>query len=208
MLLSCNSPQQDETAQVPDTATKAAAQPAMQSVAMAATQAGDGHNSKNALDWYGVYKGMTACADCDGIATTITLARDNTFTRNQVYTGKSDQAIFDKGSFTWDSTGSNITIKGRDGGIQVYKVGENVLFLLDKNGKRITGGNEDKYALRKNETDDRIEGKRWILAELKGKKVDASQTTKQAFIQLDAETGTFSGNAGCNNIFGSYEIKN
>ena len=43
---------------------------------------------------------MTACADCDGIATTITLARDNTFTRNQVYTGKSDQAIFDKGSFT------------------------------------------------------------------------------------------------------------
>lgn len=207
MLLSCNSPQPNETAHAGDTAMKAAAQPAMQSAAMSATQTGDEHNSRNSVDWYGVYKGTVPCADCNGIETTITLARDNTFTRNQVYSGKSDQAIFDKGSFTWDSTGSNISIKGQDGTAQVYKVGENVLFLLDKNGKRITGSNADKYILKKNATDVRIEGKKWMLTELMGKKIDARQLGKQAFIQLDAETGTFAGNGSCNNVFGSYEIK-
>ena len=117
-----------------------------QSVAMAATQAGDWTQQQNALDWYGVYNGMTACADCDGIATTITLARDNTLTRNQVYTGTERRGHFDKGSFTWTAQDLTLPLKAGTAEYRVYKVGENALFLLDKNGKRITGGNEDKYA--------------------------------------------------------------
>ena len=36
----------------------------------------DQHNSRNSLDWNGVYKGVLPCADCEGIETVITLLND------------------------------------------------------------------------------------------------------------------------------------
>ena len=45
----------------------------------------DEHNSRNALTWYGVYTGVIPCADCEGIETSITLMKVNTFSRKLVY---------------------------------------------------------------------------------------------------------------------------
>ena len=167
----------------------------------------DEHNSRNALTWYGVYRGVIPCADCEGIETSITLMKDNTFSRKLVYLGKAGKPIVDKGSFTWDSAGAAITITGSDGVPQQYKVGENVLFHLDRSGNMIQGELAANYRLLKNRTDARIEEKKWILTELMGKPAGGGQNRKQAFLNFNPETSTVAGNGGCNALFGPYELK-
>lgn len=165
------------------------------------------HNSRNSLDWYGVYKGTTPCADCEGIETTITLKKDGTFKRSLKYLGKDENQFFDEGNFEWNEEGSKVTLKGEKGMSQMYQVGENALFHLDNEGNRITGDLAPNYRLEKNKTDPQLEGKRWVLIELRGKSFEKSEDMKEAFLMFEMETSTFSGNTSCNNIFGSYELK-
>jgi copper homeostasis protein (lipoprotein) len=167
----------------------------------------DGHNSRNSLDWSGVYQGTLPCADCEGIKTKITLMKDNTFRHSSTYLGRDEKIFTENGTFSWADNGSDIILKNDEGKIRQYKVGENVLFHLDQEGQIITSELAEMYVLNKNATDPRIEGKKWVLTELMGSRIEASKTGKQAFLQFNGETVMFSGNGSCNNIFGSYEIK-
>ena len=166
-----------------------------------------GDNSQNSLDWKGVYKGVLPCADCEGIETTINLKSDGKFTRTLKYLGKEDGFFSDEGTFQWNESGSKITLSSGQGESQMYLVGENALFHLDKEGNRITGDLSAKYTLPKNPTDPRLEDKKWVLKELQGKPVAKNEELKEAYIQFDMETGAFHGNGSCNNIFGPYELK-
>ncbi len=106
------------------------------------------HNSQNSLDWSGTYKGVTPCADCEGIETEITLNTDLTYIIKTKYLGKGDGKVFEeKGSFVWDKNGSTISLKDLKGRPSHYKVGENRLIQLDMEGKVITGDLADKYVL-------------------------------------------------------------
>jgi uncharacterized lipoprotein NlpE involved in copper resistance len=110
----------------------------------------DNHNSQNALDWYGVYKGTTPCADCEGILTEITLNKDLTFIIKTKYLGKENQTFFEKkGTFVWDSKGLIISLNELKGSPNQYKVSENKLTQLDMEGKEISGTLADKYVLKK-----------------------------------------------------------
>ena len=60
----------------------------------------DEHNAKNSLDYLGTYKGILPCADCEGIETTITLNKDETYTSTVKYLGKSSEEIKEIGDFT------------------------------------------------------------------------------------------------------------
>lgn len=107
-------------------------------------------NSQNSLDWQGTYKGVTPCADCEGIETEITLNTDLTFTLKIEYLGKGDGSVFQEaGSFVWDKTGGIISLEGLKGRPSQYKVGENRLFQLDMEGNVITGDLAEKYVLTK-----------------------------------------------------------
>lgn len=109
--------------------------------------AADMHNSQNALDWSGTYKGMAPCADCEGIETELILNKDLTFVLKTKYLGKEKDNVFEeKGNFTWNESGSFISLKGIP---YQYKVGENTLTQLDVEGKVITGLLADKYILKK-----------------------------------------------------------
>ncbi len=164
------------------------------------------HNSRNSLDWYGVYKGTTPCADCEGIETSITLKRDGTFKRSLKYLGKDDNVFSDEGDFKWNDEGSKITLPGEAGMRQMYQVGENVLFHLDQEGNRITGDLSGMYRLEKNRVDYLLEDKKWVLIELKGNPVERKEGQKEGHIMFDMETGMFSGINTCNNFFGHYEL--
>jgi heat shock protein HslJ len=174
---------------------------------IAASTIPDAHNSQNSLDWNGVYQGVVPCADCQGIETRITLKSDGMFLRSLKYLGKDPNAFFDQGNFTWDASGSKITLTGENGETQIYQVGENVLFHLDKEGNRITGDLADNYKLMKNPTDPRLEGKKWVLVELRGKPVVQKEGSREGFIQFDMETSSASGNSTCNGFSGGYELK-
>lgn len=110
----------------------------------------DSHNSQNSLDWQGTYKGVTPCADCEGIETEIVLNADLTFTLKTKYLGKGDGKVFQEtGSFVWDKMGGIISLEGLKGRTTHYKVGENRLIQLDMEGKVISGALAEKYVLKK-----------------------------------------------------------
>jgi len=110
----------------------------------------DSHNSQNSLDWQGTYKGVTPCADCEGIETQITLNTDLTFVIRTKYLGKGDvKTLEEKGNFVWNKTGENISLQGLKGRPSQYKVGENQLTQLDMEGKPISGALAEKYVLTK-----------------------------------------------------------
>ena len=111
------------------------------------------HNSKNSLDWDGIYVGTIPCADCEGIEVIIILGDDNTYSMNYRYLGKEDSedgyANF-SGSFTWSKDGSTVIFSDKTRPYY-FKVGENTLTQLDMNGCPITGNLADMYVLTKTE---------------------------------------------------------
>ncbi|MEN2280758.1 copper resistance protein NlpE [Algoriphagus sp. SE2] len=109
-----------------------------------------GDNSKTSLDWNGTYSGIVPCADCEGIETTLTLNDDLTYTIVTNYLGRNDalEETFN-GNFRWDDTGSKVILEGVKYAPNQFKVGENRIWQLDKNGEMITGDLADHYVLTK-----------------------------------------------------------
>jgi heat shock protein HslJ len=163
-------------------------------------------NSRNALDWPGVYTGTLPCADCEGIRTRIELRGDGSFSRSLVYLGRSARSLDDAGSFAWDEAGARVTLGAGGRDPQQYQVGENVLFHLDREGRRIGGDLAAAYRLDKIVADPRIEGRRWRLLELNGQAVDTPAARAGAYLELDAARSRASGNASCNRFDGRYEL--
>ena len=115
------------------------------------TVASKAHNSKNSLDYHGIYKGTIPCADCEGIKTAIALAKDGSYVRTIQYLGKEIGGTQSSGTYSWNSKGSVIKIVFTSGETQLYQVGENVLFHLDRDGNKIESNLADRYKLLKSE---------------------------------------------------------
>lgn len=165
-----------------------------------------GDNSRNSLDWAGTYTGMLPCADCEGIQTVIQLNNDSRYTMRTKYTGKTDDIRSVSGSFTWDKEGSVITLGDLGSAPASYKVGENTLTQLDKNGNVITGALAGNYILQKSD-DQSITEKYWKLTELNGEPVAPANGAKEPHVIFKREGNKVTGNGGCNGFGGSYELK-
>jgi uncharacterized lipoprotein NlpE involved in copper resistance len=110
----------------------------------------DMHNSMNALDWNGTYKGILPCAACEGIETTLTLNSDKSYILVTNYLGRNDALEQEKrGQFSWNEDGSIITLTNIDSAPNQYKVGETRIWQLNVDGKLITGDLADHYVLTK-----------------------------------------------------------
>ncbi|WP_028771479.1 copper resistance protein NlpE [Shewanella waksmanii] len=107
-----------------------------------------GDTSQNALDWNGTYQGTLPCASCEGIATTVQLNRDNSFTMSSQYLGEGDKVFSSEGKLFWLGRG-NIIRLGEGESQPLFLVGENQLFMLDRQGNRITGALAEHYRLEK-----------------------------------------------------------
>ncbi|PKF73813.1 copper resistance protein NlpE [Chryseobacterium sp. PMSZPI] len=147
-LASCS--KKETVSEAPGTTTDSivpAIQPAPVADSTTQVTSATGDTSENALDWDGTYEGTTPCADCPGIKTSLTLNKDKTFNITEEYIDRKSKNE-DKGYFTWDKTGSMITLKGKTAATK-YKVGENILIQLDTEGKEIDGPMKDLYILKK-----------------------------------------------------------
>lgn len=111
----------------------------------------DMHTSQIALDWAGTYEGVLPCADCEGIRTRLVITYGLTYELEAQYLGKSEEVFKRSGAFSWDEQGRTIKLEGIDPAYETnhYQVGENRLFKLDMDGKRISGELEDRYILEK-----------------------------------------------------------
>lgn len=109
----------------------------------------DIHTSESSLDWAGAYKGILPCADCEGIEIVLELNYDKTYLLQKRYLGIGDEIqIEEKGTFVWDESGQKIQLKNQKAPNQ-YKIGEDIIWHLDKNGEIITGDLAVYYILRK-----------------------------------------------------------
>ena len=107
------------------------------------------HNSKNSLDWSGVYTGTIPAADVPGINVRLILHQDQSFELSYEYLEKPNAHFYWAGLFTWDRKGNTIFLNIKDAP-PYYKVEENRLIQLDMNGKPISGNFADSYVLKKN----------------------------------------------------------
>ncbi|MBO6621090.1 MAG: copper resistance protein NlpE N-terminal domain-containing protein [Balneola sp.] len=108
-------------------------------------------NSRDSLDWAGVYAGVLPCEDCEGIQTKLTLTQDNTFGLEQTYSGKNSEPVKHYGSFKWNTDGTKIQLLRLEkrGGIIYFIVGEGQLIQLTSNAERYPEDIERKYLLKK-----------------------------------------------------------
>jgi uncharacterized lipoprotein NlpE involved in copper resistance len=167
-------------------------------------------NSRNSLDWAGIYRGILPCADCDGLLTEIQLNNDGTYTLNRRYLGKADEQSFKtEGTFAWDDSGGRITlsVNNQPDNSEQYRVGENKLIKLDVDGNPIVGDLSVMYILNRAGQDGIITEKYWKLIELNGKPIPlvAGQQREPHFI-LKLHERRVNGNNGCNTFFGTYEL--
>lgn len=161
------------------------------------------HNSRNSLDWNGVYKGVLPCADCPGIRTTIQLTEDGHYKEETKYLGRNDAGAFNEsGTFSWYDGGGKIRLANGD----QYMVGENKLIRLKQDGTRVRGRLADHYILGK--LNEKITETYWKLISLNGEKVVVDSSFKrEPYLMLREKDNKVSGNAGCNQIMGSYTLK-
>jgi uncharacterized lipoprotein NlpE involved in copper resistance len=96
--------------------------------------AADTHTSENSLDWAGVYKGSLPCTDCPGIATELTLNKDNTYSLSSQAENKEKEPRIFKGTFTWDESKKNVVTLDAEGDHLKFKVQEGCVTMLDKFG--------------------------------------------------------------------------
>ena len=162
-----------------------------------------GDTSQNALDWPGTYSGTLPCADCEGIATRISLGKDLRYTLSETYLGKSDKVMRSEGRFTWNQSGNIITLQGIATGVRSTQlhVGENQLIQLDMQGTKIEGELAERYVLKKAMADG-LAGSQWRLVELAGAAVTGSPESH--FLKF-GDDGRVQAKAGCNNMIGSYQ---
>ncbi|AHF00718.1 hypothetical protein THIAE_02080 [Thiomicrospira aerophila AL3] len=107
----------------------------------------DYHTSQISVDWAGTYTGSLPCADCEAIHWRLTLNNDRSFILQRNYLGKLDDAIRDDGRFSWADDGQRIILITKRGESIGFFVGENRIWLLDQENRRITGGLADLYTL-------------------------------------------------------------
>jgi len=110
----------------------------------------EAHTSRNSLDWEGIYTGVLPSDDCEGIDTSISLDKDQTYLLKLRYLGtpeKESKEFISEGKFIWDEKGNNITLEGPNDESRKFKVGENFLMPLDKNAKEIEGIPGNNYKL-------------------------------------------------------------
>ncbi|MCL9808482.1 META domain-containing protein [Flavobacterium luminosum] len=180
-------------------------------------------NAKNSLDYVGTYKGSFPCADCEAILTTIIINK-NSYSKEIIYKGKSSKVLKETGKYSWNAVGNTITLLGSEVPNQ-YFVGENVLFQFDTEGKRIQGNLASKYQLSKIQTSDEIvldqkeetkndevakvdlKDSKWRLVKLNGKTIKKNKDNKREYGISFSDTGRFSVFVGCNNMMGSYNLK-
>lgn len=162
-----------------------------------------GDNSQVSLDWEGTYFGVLPCADCPGISTVVILNQDGQYKLETKYLDRDIEVITEEGEFTWDPTGSYVTLEASDN--RKFQVGENRLFHLDLDGNRIEGMLADHYILKKAGND--IRDIYWKLIEINGQSIEGVKTMKEPYLRLNSEENRAEASGGCNGMGGTYELK-
>ena len=163
----------------------------------------DAHTSQTSLDWAGTYSGYLPCSACDEMETELTLNSDNNYVLTQTK-GEQDSKVTE-GKFVWKENHIVLENMPKEFDSNVFKVEEDRIRMLDKNGKTISDDSENSYLLGKNGNAE-VENRRWKLVELYGKKIKGESDSH--YVVFHSENNQIEAKAGCNQLSFGYKIKN
>jgi uncharacterized lipoprotein NlpE involved in copper resistance len=112
----------------------------------------DGLRTRDQAAWPAKYGGTLPCTDCPGIETTLVLIGDGTYLLSETYLEQGIEPFGATGRFTWNTSGTVITLDAEGGG-RSYQVEKNALRALDSNGQIISGEFADDYVLENLDTE-------------------------------------------------------
>ncbi|MBD9357706.1 copper resistance protein NlpE [Methylomonas albis] len=116
----------------------------------------DTHHEHKSLDWPGIYNGLTPCADCIGVKTSLALNKNGSYLLMTQFLGKSEREFTEKGKFAPGDKANTLVLTPKNGSAsQQYLVEKDVLIQLDSNGNRISGKLADRYILRRTSVTDK-----------------------------------------------------
>ena len=165
-------------------------------------------DSRNTLNWTGIYKGVLPCADCEGIETMVQLEGNLTYTISTQYLGKSKEVSRQEGTFSWSKDGSMIMLNRASNSEAAarFRVMKDQLISLDSKGNAIEGALAEKYILRKEVVV--ITEKYWKLTELNGQPVvPPAEGQREAHFILKNAENRVTGNSGCNTLSSTYKLE-
>jgi len=151
-----------------------------------------------------LYSGITPCADCEGIQVLLRLSIDGTYELQQTYLGKDNEQFISFGDYTYDPETGLVNIGSSEEPVN-YLLEEQSLTQLDREGNKIEGEHAAMYVLVK--VDENLVNKYWKLTEVMGQAVGSPDGAKEAYITFGADNARVSGNYGCNDFSGEYELK-
>jgi len=114
------------------------------------TKPDNAHNSRNSLDWDGVYEGVLPCENCEGIETSIRLKKNLDYVLSQHYLGRAESEennLNETGKFEWNKQGNTISL-GESQKLY-FQVSENYLLQVFKDESKVMGDSAIKYRLTK-----------------------------------------------------------
>ena len=173
------------------------------------------------------FAGVLPCADCAGIAHTLTLRADGLYRLRRTYLGKPDGPFVETGRWTADRNGKRLALHGDTGNKVFFSVrADGALRQLDLNGQAIKASfnmdlrrtarvdpvNEAAAAnLHQQAASATLKNTYWKLVELNGQPVAMRPgQEREVRITLSGEAGSegarLSGFSGCNAVTGGYAL--
>lgn len=172
------------------------------------------HNSRNSLDWAGVYEGVLPCADCPGIRTRLTLRQDGTYEVSRLYIDRDREPRLASGRFAWQPGDNAIALEAQHGG-QRFAVGEGRLALLEP-GAAPRWPQPARYELQRvaaapdADLPRTLESHRWTLAsaiDAQGRRIEALLPGAGRPVVFSFAEGRLNIEGGCNRLFGGYRVE-
>lgn len=105
-------------------------------------------NARTSVNWQGTYQGIFPCADCEGIATMLSLNPDMTYALRTRELGKEEIDKKSNGTFTWNKKNSHISFKIGEQ-VRTFRVGQGFVQLTQADGRPIKASNPERYYLEK-----------------------------------------------------------
>jgi copper homeostasis protein (lipoprotein) len=150
------------------------------------------------------FQGVTPCADCPGIRTTVTLNADGSYKLEREYL---ERSLVDSESGRWEYDRANERLTLRAAGTSTAQYFSIVLapslFMLDVQGRPLGSGSG--FSLARVPTPSGLALGSWTLTELGGKAFHAPSAQQVVTMSFDAQESQVSGSGGCNRYTGKYD---
>ncbi|UOA09095.1 copper resistance protein NlpE [Methylobacter sp. S3L5C] len=110
--------------------------------------------SDKSLDFHGIFYGYLPCKDCSGIKSTLSLKNNNNYLLVTQPAKESSREFYEKGKYTWNEEKHTVILTPRNkADTRQYLIkDEGTLILLNTDGSKMKGDDEDSYALRSSDT--------------------------------------------------------